>query len=488
MMMKKFNQRFFLIINVILICLFIQIPGLHLYATGNSRSQCYNRLNDLVDEESNDCSSRQSERYNLRSYEQTPRSLLRKKYSNKSEKSFTRKQILCIFFCVLIISGAILVPMITPFFYLFSNAREQNDLSVDNDIFVHNHVPENIFDKAVVPVVYSIPYSEHLINLGSETPLQISDAVCHKGDIDMCCIVSDNNLLRCCHREQCHEISFSAAPENSYLIHDGEIYLMESDQQTKAYSAEERSFKIYESLIKLNEHYNRGLLGEIAKQEATKYFTNILNKIKKKMPGLDQRQVALGYFCQDGSIVRINEEMRGKEGLIRIDLENIRGEFFAASYSRNIKNNECKFGSDCALAVIGIDYNKLVKVKITDDDIERILAHELGHLIQINRYDSPCNFDEYMRDNREIDADLKSQVTVDSKDFNFDMAQALVHTDSLYTNSFNGSLLIDCSFNCHEVMGDAGFYRHPDHRCRVAIALSLSEAMQKMNHFFRERI
>lgn len=267
---------------------------------------------------------------------------------------------------------------------------------------------------------------------------------------------------------------------------------MESDQQTKAYTPEEQSFKIYEFLMKLNEHCNRGLLGEIAKQEVTKYFTNILNKIKKKMPGLDQRQVALGYFCQDGSIVRINEEMRGKEGLIRIDLENIRGEFFAASYSRNIKNNECKFGSDCALAVIGIDYNKLVKVKITDDDIERILAHELGHLIQRNEYGQPSDFDEYIQDNIEIDTDLKSQIAVDPavdpNDFNFDMARALVHTDSLYTNSFNGSLLIDCSFHCHEVMGDAGFPKHPDHRCRVAIALSLSEAMQKMNHFFRERI
>lgn len=481
--MKKFNQRFFLIINVILICLFIQSSWLPLYATGDNVSQGHSRLNDLVDEESNSYDLPQDKRYNLRSRKQRTQSFLKKKYSNKNEEKFTRKQVLCIFFCVLIIGGAILAPMITPFFYLFGNAGERNDGT------------EDLFDKALIPATYSNSYSEHLINLGSESSLSISDAVCHNGAVDMCCIVRNNELLRCCYRKRCHEISFSAAPENSYLIDDNKILLMKSDQETRAYTPQEQSFKIYESLMKLNEHCNRGLLGEIAKQEASKKFINLLNEIKDKMPGLDKRQIALGYFCQDGSIVRINEEVPGKESFIKKDLRNVREELIAASYSKNITSSECKFGSDCALAVIGIDYNKFVKVKLTDDEIERILAHELGHLIQQNNifleYDSTSNFDEYIHENIEIDADLKSQLAVDSNDLNFDTAAVLIQIDSLLSNSFIEPFLLDSSFSCFALVNQAGnaqFSLHPDNRCRIAFVLSLSEAMQKMNYFFKQRI
>ncbi len=468
----------------------MQTPGLSLYATGDNISQGYNQLNDLADEESNDCDSFQSQSYNLRNKKHRYKPFLRRKYSDNSGKKFTRKQVLCIFFCVLIIGGAILIPMITPFFYLLGNVGEQSNMPADGH--------ENIFGNAVVrvpPIQDLVSYSDHLINLDPISSSFISDAVCRNGVVDMCCIVRNNGLLRCCHRGLCHNILFSAAPENSYLIDDKKILLMESDQEIRAYTPKKQTFKLYESLVKLNEHCKRGLLGEIAKQEASKNFINLLNKIKDQMPGLKMREIALGYFCEDGSLIRISHDIPEKEHLIKLDLRNTEGELFAVSYSRRVSSNECKIGSDCALAVIGIDYSKLAKVRLSDDDIERILSHEMSHLIQrkqmfLEDY-SNSNCAQYIRDNIEIDADLKSQLAVDSNDSNFDMAEALIKIDHLLSNSFGESFRIDSAFNCFELMNQVGnirFTLHPDNRCRVAFVLSLSEAMEKMNYFFKQRI
>lgn len=482
--MKKTNHRLFLIINVVLICLLVQNSGLYLHATGNTESQSCNQLNDLEDEESNNYNSFKNERYNLRNKKHRSQSFLKKQYSHDSQKKFTRKQALCIFFCVLIIGGAILVPMITPFFYLFAPAHDQSDAPAS--------YAESIFDETVAQVNYLNPIPD----LDTQNNIYISDAVCRRsGDADMCCSVIDNALLRCCDRELCHEISFSGSPQNSYLIHERELYLIKPNQQMEKNVNKDESFKLYKSLIKLSEYHNRGFMGQIARQEVENMMESLVSIIKEKMPGLKMREIALGYFTEDGSLVRITKNMPGKEGIIRRSLRNTVGELFAASYSRRIISNECRIGSDCALAVIGIDYSKLAKVRLSDDDIERILAHELGHLIQrkqilLEDY-SHSNFAQYIRDNIEIDADAKSQLAVDSNGLNFDMAEVLIKIDRLLSNSFGESFRIDSSFNCSELMNQAGenrFALHPDNRCRVAFVLSLSEAMQKMNYFFKQRI
>lgn len=352
----------------------------------------------------------------------------------------------------------------------------------------------------------------HIALVNTEALDQISDAVCNSGSDGMCCIVRSNSKLKCCQDDICREVSFYEDRKNNYLINNEKIFVISPNQEIKTYNIlKEQSFNIYDYLMKLNRAYadwaslgEEGLLEDFKEvlQEVRKIFTGLLNKVKNKMPGLLEREIVALYICENDFPLSIGNEITGKKE-ISIDDSLLGKNLFSIIRYDGVKSKACKLDFDyslCALSILKIDYSEIVKVKLTDSDIERILAHELGHIIQTKNPISFYFFDDdednkdvfryYIARNTEIDADLKSQLAVNASQLNFDTVMALLRLDFLGLNYFNQYVTIDKKFNCFKNMADAPrdlqpLPEHPDLRCRIAYVLSLSEAMEKMHKFFK---
>gem|GEM_PF-2634478 len=390
----------------------------------------------------------------------------------KQKQELRRKQMLCIFLCVLIVGGAILVPSFIPFLYIFKGSSNQ----------------EPVFDAPSTSVQLQA-FDSSLASL-KELQGDNYNLVCSEidGGKTMCCGVKDNNALRCCLNGLCKEVEFNSSPKNSYQISRDGIKVDSTDRIVSKFVSfkEHESFDFYNALNDLGYYCKNGEApADVIDKVHSKIF-GTMEKIIAKMPSLQKCLKSFTFVCSDLSEIYFNPDglRKSKKGLYKDTLIAVKNNVY-------INPEECKIE-------IGLDWKKLTEAKLTDNDLSRVIGHELGHVLQGKNYKkyfltSEAEFGRYLIENIEIEADLVSQLSTKYVLKNSGGIASYLVALEFYEDLFSSGpvLFINKDFKCFDEVKklrrngqDSELYVHPPLVCRIAFGLSLAEAQEEINALF----